>query len=182
MPMKLANGERLILFMLGEIHKHLKIEGDIDPDFVMKAVIDGRDWALASKYSGFFSSEPDDEQDVRETHDILTMFRVLASSYARLNKDDKARVDTEAAPFSGKDLKFGGFDGNHDPHHGIASFIVNDLGLYQELQGHAMNSHSSVLEVYRRMHRAYEPFLRDFPADGFSADQLIEILKARSWR
>jgi uncharacterized protein YfbU (UPF0304 family) len=178
MSLKLSDGERLILFMLGEIYKKLKVEGEIDPDFLTKAVAGGHDWAISTKYSGLFPSSPDDQNDVRETHDILTMFRLLTTSYERLSAADKKRVDTDVPPFSGKDLKFEGFDGNHDNHHSIANFMVSELGQYDELKGHAMNSHSSVLDAYRRMFKAYEPFLLS-SSSGFTADQLIAVLKAR---
>lgn len=181
MSVKLNDGERLILFMLGEIYRHLKIDSEIDPDFIMKAVGSGRDWALASKYSGLFPSKADDPTEVHETHEILTMFRVLSSSFERLNTVDKTRVDNEVPPFSGSDLKFKGFDGNHDPHYGIANFMVADLGLYAELNGIVINSHSSVLEVYRRMLKAYKP-LTLFSIDGLTADQLIIVLQSRLYQ
>ncbi len=177
MSLKLNDGERLIIYMLGEIYKKLNVDGGIDPDFLMKAVADGRDWAIANKYHGLFPSAPDDPDDVRETHDILTMFRILASSYADLNAADKTRVDTAVPPFTGKDLQFEGFDANRETHYGIADFMVSELGLYHELKGRPMNSHASLLEPYRRMFGAYRPFRQSL--SGLTADQLITVLKAK---
>lgn len=180
MSIRLSDGERLIVFMLADIYKHLKIKNpEIDPDFITKAVVDGHDWALQSRYSGLFHSEVDSEEDVKETHEILTMFHVLQSSYERLSAADK-KVDAAVPPFTGKDLYFKGFDGNHDAHHGIADFMVNELGLYDEQKRQAMNSHGSVLEAYRRMFRVYETLLGNMGTqDGPSADQLIEVLKSK---
>lgn len=180
MTVKLTDGERLILFMLGDIYKHLKIKNpEINPDFIMKVVANGHDWALRTQYSGIFHSELDTDEDVRETHDILTMFRVLQGSYERLTAAEKKRVDTAVPPFDGKDLYFHGFDGNHDAHCSIAHFMTEELGLYEEQKGRAMNSHGSVLDTYRRMHGAYETFLGSLHGKGLSADQLIDVLKAR---
>ena len=181
MGIKLSDGERLIIFMLADIHKHLKIKNpEIDADFITKAVVDGHDWALRSKYSGLFHSEIDSDHDVKETHEILTMFRVLQGSYERLSPADKKKVDTATPHFTGKDLYFEGFDGNHDAHCSIARFMVEELGLYDEQKGRAMNSHGSVLDTYRRMYQCFEKFLGNLGAPrGLSADQLIEVLKAR---
>jgi uncharacterized protein YfbU (UPF0304 family) len=180
MARKLTDGERLILYMLGDLYKNLKLKNpEIDPDFVMRAVAEGHDWALKYKYSGIFPTEPDTEQDVRETHDILTMFRVLQSSYERLSPADKKRVDTAVPPYTGEDLYFAGFDGNHDNHHGIAHYMVEELGLYEEQKGRAMDSHMNVLETYRRMHETYRNCLGGLSIN-LSADQLIEVLKSRT--
>jgi len=48
--MKLSDSEKLILVMLAEIHKHLGIEGGIDPDFVQEAIHSGNVWGLQWQY------------------------------------------------------------------------------------------------------------------------------------
>ena len=144
MTFKFTDGERLILYMLGDIYKHFKLKKPaIDPDFVMRAVAEGHDWALKSQCSRIFPTEPDTEEDVRETHKILSMFRVLQTSYERLSPADKKRVDTAPPPRTGKDLYFAGFDGNHDNHHNITHYMVEVLGHYKEQKGRAMDSQSS---------------------------------------
>lgn len=182
MAVKLSDGERLIILMLADIYKHLKIKShEFDADFIAKAAGDGHDWALQQKYGGIFPTEPRNEHDVKETHDILTMFRILQGSYGRLSEADKKRIDAAVPHQTGKDLFFQGFDCNHDAHCGIARFIVEELGQYDEQKGRAFNSHGTVLPTYRRMLDVYTPLLHEIPAGsrGFNADQLIEILKAR---
>jgi uncharacterized protein YfbU (UPF0304 family) len=178
MPVKLSDGERLILFMLTEIYQHFKIEGEVDPSFIADAVAGGHDWALESEYSGLFPTA-DNDKDVHETHEILTMFRILENSLDNLSPADRKRVDEAVPPFDGNDLRFKGFDGNNDPHIGIARFLVEKMGLYAEQKGRALDAHSSVLDSYRRMHDAYEPMLETLHTGTLTADQLIAILKAR---
>src|SRR5947208_12016254 len=113
-PMELSNGEKLILIMLSEIYEHLKIEGEIDPQFVREAIFSENTWGLAWKYPGIIGSgENATPPIVSEVQDILEMWQVLETSYNRLQPADKARVERKAEPF-GSDVRFRGFDGNHE--------------------------------------------------------------------
>jgi uncharacterized protein YfbU (UPF0304 family) len=174
-----SGGERLILLMLAEIYKKQKIAGEFDPDFLISALSSGHDWAVQEHYRGIFDRTPHREEDVRETHEILTMFRALEGTVAKLSKDDQTRIDAACSPFTTKDLHFQGFDGNNDEHYSIASFIVNSLGQYPERKGGVMNSHSSgSLGAYKRM---LAPFYRHIANahDGLTVDALIDILQER---
>ena len=176
----LSGGEKLILAMLSEIYKHLEIKGEIDPDFVMDTVFSSHTWGLRWKYESLFDDQ-DDEQPpaVKETCDILDMFRILTPSYDELPDEDKARVKKEADLFA-EDYKFQGFDGNNDDHYHIVGYLVNKLGRYTEVSKHNINSHSSMtLPGYRRMLSEFRK-IKLGPKYRLDADQIIRVLKAEA--
>ncbi len=97
--MNLSDGEKLIVLMLADISKSLKVKGELDPEFIQKAVFNNDLWALRWKYHGVpFSKEPD-PPEVAETCDILDMWFFVESSFAKLSPVEKARVKKEADPF-----------------------------------------------------------------------------------
>lgn len=180
--MKLSDGEKLIIVMLADIHKALKIKNaEVDPQFVLDIVTSPHKWALRWKYSGIFNDdEEDDRLAVTETCDVLDMWTALEASYKHLSPADKKRVETEAAPF-GKKVKFPGFDGNNEPHHGIASTLIEKLGRWSNFDGRNLNSHSPTIDSARRMLSVFKPLMgTGATLHQLDADQVIAILKEQT--
>ena len=75
--MQLSDGEKLILFMLSEIHAHLKIKNGVDADFVQAAISHGNLWALKERYTGIFDVPEVPDDVVKEVEDILWMWSML---------------------------------------------------------------------------------------------------------
>lgn len=181
MVVRLSDGEKLILVMLSELYKHLKISGEVDPKFVQEAILSGHTWGLSWQHPGIFGADDYDDSTVRETAEILTMWRIIEISYQALSAPERERVAREAAPFGADDVRFEGFDGNDDAHYSITCFLVEHLERFQELKGRELNSHGPVIESYRRMLPIYNhEHKRPTASDHLSADQLIQILKARA--
>jgi uncharacterized protein YfbU (UPF0304 family) len=176
--MKLSDGEKLILVMLAEIYKSQKIKGEIDPDVVLTSVFNDKAWGLKWQYSGLFNAPEDNPPVVRETCNILDMYRLLTSSFERLSGPDKKRVESEAGVF--KDyIRYRGFDGNNDEHLGVVSYLVGTLKRYTEIKNPDLNSHSiATLQKYRRMLEVHDRLIDPYPLDGLTADQIIQILNA----
>jgi uncharacterized protein len=108
--MKISDGEKVILLMLADMCKSLKIEGgDFDPDFIKDAICSDYLWAFNWHYAGVPFEPQEDPPDVKETANFLEMWNLIENSYANLSPDDKKRVQTGADPF-GKDPQFSGFD------------------------------------------------------------------------
>src|SRR5262245_22339290 len=124
--MKLSDGEKLILLMLADMYKHLDIKGDFDPDFVSETIHSDHLWGFDWQYSGVPFEKTSTPHVVTETLDYMDMWSFLEDSYAKLSAADKKKVETDAEPF-GKNVKFLGFDGNHEPHFGIAIYLVEQL-------------------------------------------------------
>lgn len=80
-----------------------------------------------------------------ETRDILSMYQTIQLSISQLTTADKAKVNMEA-------LQFEGFDGRRDEHYHIASFLMEDMGLFQDLSEGGVPSYAEgSLEQYKRM-------------------------------
>jgi uncharacterized protein len=174
----LSNGEKLILTMLAEIYKKLGINGGIDPNVVLAGTRGDTAWILQLEYGNIVRSSDELPPAVKETCNILDMYRSIEPSFTKLNEPEKERVKRESDPF-GDYVKFQGFDGNHDAHYGILSDLVNVLEKYEERNDGIVNSHSSVsLPKYRKMLAVFHSMPDPYLHDGLTGDQIIQILKA----
>jgi uncharacterized protein YfbU (UPF0304 family) len=176
---KLSDGEKLILLMLGEIYKHLKIKGEIDPNFIAETIYGGHYWGLSWKYSGMFHGLEDNDRTVSEVVDVLAMWSFIESSYGMLSQKDKDRVEKEAEPF-GKHVCFQGFDGNNETEHlGIARFLIEQLDRFSTFEGRDLNSHYPSIQPYRRMLHVFEPMRRTLIGRELGASEIISILNEK---
>jgi uncharacterized protein YfbU (UPF0304 family) len=174
----LRDGEKLILLMLCEVYKHLKIKGDIEPGFVEEAIHGGHYWGLEWKYSGIFHGHEDNSRVVSEVVNVLDMWTSIERGYAKLSAAAKSQVEKEATPF-GKDVHFRGFDGNNEAEHlGIAGFLIRDLERFSDFKGRDLNSHAPSIDTYRRMMQVYEPMRRTLMGGELGMAAIIQILNA----
>lgn len=177
--MTLSDGEKLILYMLSDLYKSLKVEGEIDPGFVCQAIISGNLWGLQERYGGLFATNDTEPAVVTEVVNFLDMWSILEEHLERFSAGDRTRVKSEAF---GAD-HYQGFDGNHDhEHRGVARFLIEDLGRFSRFKARVdLNSHSqATLPKYRAMYAVFEPMRTMIPQPGFSADDIIRILNARA--
>jgi uncharacterized protein YfbU (UPF0304 family) len=177
--MKLSDGEKLILLMLADIYKHLKIKDpEFDPKFITATILDDHLWGFNWQFVGIPFEKEDSPPEVTETVDILDMWSFLEDSYKKLNSADKKRIADEAELFGGE-VKFHGFDGNHEPHYGIARYLIGHLDRFESFKGRDMNSHSRSVDAAKRMLIVFEPIRAKLHGGYLSADEIIQILKAR---
>jgi uncharacterized protein YfbU (UPF0304 family) len=176
-----SDGEKLIVIMLRDIYRHLKVSrGEIDPDFVCQTLWGGHTWALKWRMTGLYHGHEDDIRDVHFVVNVLAMWDHLERGYGKLSKPDKEKVAKEANPF-GRDVKFRGFDGNHESEHmGIAHFFVKDMERFERFKDRELNSHMPMIDGYRRMLAAYSGREKSLGMGGeFDATEIIAILKAQ---
>ena len=174
---KFSDGEKLLVMMMVDVYGHLKIKGEIEPDFISGVISGGHYWAAKSKMRGLFIDYEDDPRDVHFVNDVLDMWSFIESAYAKLSKKDKDRVEKEAYPF-GTHVKFRGFDGNNETSHmGIAQFLIEKMGLWSQFKGRELNSHSAMLLSYSRLLKVFAPMRAGLVGTGLDANQLIRILK-----
>ncbi len=177
--MEIRNSERLILLMLCEIHKALKIKDGFDADFITAALADGHVWAIKREYGHVLPGNDDQPEQVREVTDILDMWRMLEASYRLLDAEGKKKV-TDAAPIFGKKPSFEGFDGNNESEQlSIYEFLVEKMGLWEEFKGRNKNTHMPTLDGYRRMFETYRPMLDSMTLPELSPEQIAAVLNAR---
>lgn len=168
--MKFSDGERLILVMLAEVMEEMNLNREIDPSLVKTLVYNNDEWALKRKYSGLFSSEGLSDPEVKETGDILWMWRIIEHNIAELTGE-------EADEAKGWNFtKFTGFDGNHDRHHGIAHTMIQTLGESQDFKDRALDSHTQgSLPRYRAMYAKFDGYVKSGKASPLSFDALRDL-------
>lgn len=154
--MELTDGERLIAVMLAEVMEALKLDRELNPALVKSLVINNDMWALRRKYPGIFASEAPSDEIVEETTNILWMFGIIESSIARLTGAEAEEADKWHYN------KWHGFDGNNDPHYGVARTMIEELGEFdQSRKGLNLNSHTQAsLPRYRRMYGKFDGYVQ----------------------
>jgi uncharacterized protein len=176
---KLGDGEKLILLMLSDLCKRLKVKSDMEPDFIEQVIYGGRFWALAWKYPGIFHGHEDSTAILHEVVEILDMWSFVEYGYGKLSKKDRDRVAAEAEPF-GKHVEFSGFDGNNEAEYmGIAHFLVEQLDRFGKFKGREFNAHMPTIDAHRRMLAVFEPLRHKLAGRDLNAEEIIEIMKAK---
>jgi len=174
--MKLSDGEKLIILMLTDMYKAMKIKGEFDPDFIAKTIYNDKLWGFNWEMSGIPFERGEDPTEVTETTNIMDMWMFLEETYAKLSPTDMAKLEEDAAPF-GKNVRFAGFDGNNEPHYGIATYLVDDMKRFQHFRGRDLNSHHQSVPGYKRMYRVFEPIRATLHSRRLNVDEMIAILK-----
>jgi len=176
--MAFSDGEKLIIAMMADLHRHLGVEDSVELDFVQKAISYGDTWALKSKYPGIFSDTKErNPADVQFVHDALTMWSILERSYEELSDEDKEKVRN--APGShGHAPRFEGFDGHSDLV-SIARTMIEDLEYYEEFEGRALDAHMPINEVHERLVAAFKPLREQLHFGLLSADAIISVIDNR---
>jgi uncharacterized protein YfbU (UPF0304 family) len=177
---QLSDGEKLILGMLADLHKGLKVEGETDVDLIMNSIYGGHLWALKWELPGLLHDHVDNRRSVSEVVNILDMWSFMESAYEKANAAAKKRIKKECEPL-GDPIRFHGFDGNNEGEHlSIARFLIEKLDRFRSFKGRDLNSHCPSIERHRAMYRKFEGMR---PSLGLgrelSVEQLIELMNTR---
>jgi uncharacterized protein len=174
--LRLSDGDKLLLVMMRDVYKALKIKDPgIDPEFISEVIWGGHYWAAQWKFSGIFHGHEDNPATLRYVQNVLDMWNRLERGFERLPKAEKAQVQKEA---DRKDVKFYGFDGNNESEElGIASFLTEKMDRWSRFKGRDLNSHMPTRAIYGRMLDAFEP-MRRIEQDDLSVEQITNLLKA----
>ncbi|TFW17553.1 YfbU family protein [Duganella callida] len=173
-----SDGEKMLMLMMGDVYKALKIkDGEMEPDFLAQVIYGGHYWAPKWEMNGVFHGHVDDPEEVKYVVDVLDMWTFMEVAYAKLSVEDKARITREVGSWQ-TDVRFSGFDGNEEGSQmGIAQFLVDKMRRFSQFKGRSLNSHCSTVGRYRRMYQLFEPMRRTLVGMDLSADQLITLLK-----
>lgn len=176
---RFTDGERVILAMLAEIHEATTEKGEFR-ERVMDALWGGHWWSFKWNTS-LLHDHVDKVEDVIFVNDVLDMWSFLEERLANLTPEERAKVDDEAAPW-GSRAKFNGFDGNNESELiGIARHIMGDGMSWRRFEDHELNSHCPTRSTYGRMLAAWKPIRPRLADRPVSVDELIAVLKAKSW-
>lgn len=178
-PVAISDGERLILGLVGELHRHMKVRGESNPDFIQSAIVGGHFWALEWELPGIIHRHSVDDKTVREVVDILDMWSFIEEAFAGFSKADRAKISDRIGPI-GKELIFPGFDGNNEStHRSVARFLIEDMGRFERYKGRELNSHHPVIDGYRSMIVAFEPMREKLIGIKLTPAQIVELLLLR---
>jgi uncharacterized protein len=179
--MKLSDGEKLIVALLCDIHKKLKIADGLDPVFIEDALSYGHGWAIRHRYDGIFTEQEISDDLKNETRDILEMWWFLESSGKRLSTIEKMELATKTGL---KDATtFHGFDGNNETDHKVAAqFFIQDLEMFEIFADRDLNSHVPTLDRYRSMLLKFGPIRSSMASEGrgldlMTVDEIVSIFK-----
>ncbi len=174
-----SDGEKVLILMLRDFMNAAKVKGDVDANLLAEAIYGGHYWAPVWEMDGVFGARADAYPNVREVANVLDMWAFIERGWAKLSKKDKAQLKADADLF-GDTVTFPGFDGNNEGEHfSITKMLVEKMGRWTTFQGRELNSHSEVLDGYRKMVDVFEPMRKTLHGTELSLAQLTELLKAR---
>jgi len=176
---RLGDGDKLILIMLCQLFRQLKLKSEIEPDFVEAVIYGGHHWGLEWKYPGILHGHEDSKAVLSEVVDVLDMWNFIERGFADLSKKDKDRVASDAEPF-GKHVKFSGFDGNNEgEHRRIARFLIDKLDRFSAFEGRELDAHMPTIDAYRRMLSVFTPMRSTLAGRELNASEIVELLNAK---
>ncbi|MDY7580117.1 YfbU family protein [Herbaspirillum sp. RTI4] len=173
-----SDGEKMLILMMGDLFKSLKIKDpESNPDFLAKVIYGGHYWAPKWDMQGVFHDHVDNPRDVSHVVDVLDMWSFIEEAYERLTPAQKNTIMEEVGTWA-TDVKFHGFDGNNESSQmSIAGFLVDKMNRFTRFKDRDLNSHCETYSRYRRMFNAFEPMRVSLVGGGLSVQQLVTLLK-----
>lgn len=179
--MKFSDEQRLIVMMLADIQKELKINREFDPDFILRAAAWKHEFAIGWKHASVFE-ESDTPEGFRFVVNVLDMFSFLERANSELTAAERADLDARVG-WKTAGRWFDGFDGNNESE--LRSYVgvaINELGMFEDLKNGKhddFNSHGPREGRYARM---LDVFLTIRPKLGdreLTVDDLVDVLSAK---
>lgn len=177
---RLSAGEKLVVWMLCDLFKSLKVKSEIDPEFVQDAIIGGHLWALERNHSGLLGAQDVDRRVVTDVVNYLDMWRFIESSSAKFTKKERQSIANDSG-WSHTDFRFIGFDHQDEESQylSVARFFVEHLDTFSFLDGRDLDAHFPTLTTHRQMYAVFDPMRQKLIGRELNAEELTSILKAR---
>ncbi len=167
--------QRFMIAMLCDLYK-APDKREMNPSFILSAIVGGHDWALEWEYGGLLPEETDTDARVKFVTDVLEMWEFIELTWNRLSNDDKQKVH-DAVPYLGDGPEFPGFDGNNEVDYmAIAQILIEQMNRFQSFKGRGLNSHAHTLDRYGQMLKKWPDIRAGLHVDLMTPDQLIELL------
>jgi uncharacterized protein YfbU (UPF0304 family) len=173
-----SDGEKMLILMMGDLFKALKIKDPgSNPNFLAEVIYGGHYWAPKWDMQGVFHDHIDNPQDVTYVCDVLDMWSFIEEAYSQLSSEQKQAITSEVGTWA-NDIKFSGFDGNNETSQmSIAGFLINVMGRFTRFKGRDLNAHHPTNDRYRQMLALFEPMRPSLVGGGLSIKQLVALLK-----
>ncbi len=175
---RFSDGEKMLILMMSDLYKALKIKGaDSNPGFLAEVIYGGHYWAPKWDMNGVFHDHVDDPDEVNYVVDVLDMWSFIEEAYESLSPADKSTLETALG--STITVSFPGFDGNDESSQlGIAQFLIEKMGRFTRFDPRNLNSHSNTAYRYRAMLDVFEPIRKTLIGTKLNVSQLVSLLKA----
>lgn len=173
-----SDGEKMLILMMGDLFKTLKIvDPNSDPDFLAEVIYGGHYWAPKWDMQGVFHDHVDNPRDLSHVVDVLDMWSFIEEAYERLSSAQKTTITEEVGAWA-TDVKFHGFDGNNESSQmSIARFLVDKMDRFTRFKGRDLNSHCPTYNRYGGMLDVFKPMRASLVGGGLSVQQLVTLLK-----
>ena len=170
MNIQFTDAERVILANQYHILAALNPDSEEHYRKLASHVQNGFEWLYKQEFDFMAPAMPD--EDARLVVDILSLYANLKQSYGEL---------TDKGAIKETDLKFDGFDGNHDVESNLMCFTdaLAEEGRFSDVvtKGDGCNSHYEALPGYQRMLDAWRAMGQ--PRNSLSLEQIEKILQAK---
>ena len=175
--MKFTDSEKLIITMLAEIYEKLEVNGNVNHQLVKAAIEKNFLWAFNWGQVGFDISEQEPlPKEVVEVFNHLKMWSYIEKSYAELTQENKNDLEKKLSSL-GINPVFLGYDKSKEAtHYNILKFLFSYCKRFSFLGNRELNSHSPVLESYKRMWAVFSPMLEISDFEKLSIEQLALVL------
>jgi uncharacterized protein len=173
-----SDGEKMLMLMMGDLFKSLKIKDpESNPQFLADVIYGGHYWAPKWDMQGVFHDHVDNPHDVSFVVNVLDMWSFIEEAYEKLSTAQKAKLAEDVGPWA-TDVKFSGFDGNNESSEmSIAIFLVHKMNRFIRFMDRDFNSHFPVRDRYQKMIDAFLPMRSNLVGSGLSTQQLVTLLK-----
>ncbi|KND57227.1 hypothetical protein BVER_00587 [Candidatus Burkholderia verschuerenii] len=175
---RFSDGEKMLMLMMGDIFKALKIKDpESNPQFLADVIYGGHYWAPKWDMQGVFHDHVDNPDDVRHVVDVLDMWSFIEEAYAGFTAVEKKKIAEQVGPL-GESVQFAGFDGNNESNQmSIARFLVEKMARFSRFKNRDLNSHYPTYHGYKRMFERFEPMRTKLVGHGLSVEQVITLLQ-----
>jgi hypothetical protein len=172
-----SDGEKMLMLMMVDLYKSLKVKGDINPTFLAEVIYGGHYWAPKWDMQGVFHNHIDNPNDVDYVVNVLDMWSYIELSLRGRSTDEKLLIE-EATGKSEAACRFNGFDGNNETTHmSIANFLISEMGRFLGYKDMDLNSHCPKYTQYSKMLEKFLPMRRSLAGGLLSTKQLISLLE-----
>lgn len=173
-----TDGEKMLMLMMGDLFKSLKVEGvNSNPEFLAEVIYGGHYWAPKWDMQGVFHDHIDDPMDVEYVISVLDMWSFIEHSYKKLQPSEQEQIK-KAYGIKQGEIQFYGFDGNNESNQiSIAQFLVKKMGRFSEFKDRYLNSHLPTYDRYQKMLAVFRPMRKTLTGACLSTQQLIELLE-----
>lgn len=174
-----SDGEKMLMLMMGDLYKHLKLkDAESDPSFLAKVIYGGHYWAPKWEMQGVFHDHVDNPEDVTHVVDVLDMWSFIEEAYEKFSDKQREQIAEEVGPL-GQHVTFHGFDGNNESSQlSIARFLIKEMNRFSRFKDRDLNSGHPTFARYHHMVKIFEPIRATLIGHGLNLQQVITLLKA----